>query len=517
MKPYHNYTCKQLIDIIATGNISDDLKITDVCDMAFKKITIEQEGVKLVRVLRKDKLYDLAHIYHEKLKNKFPNSNTLKNEALWLKFSSEVCNKDNSEFEVDADFILKNSSQEDPASKLVYEVTALVVISILISQQEYSQAYKWTTRLNPTKLGDKGRQGNNELFYPSNKQQYYTYKATILIETNKIKYYINWVYEHLKFSDEKRIEFVEYIIKIITYTRDDHSTYISKNKLSNILYLLDLDLISKASYLAKTVNQPNALLLSELSQYIYCPVSFSINKTYNIPTLKPMDSSVIWMGNKDGFYDRYLKYQKNKDILAAFKNHEVVDSVELTARDIQIFENLFKGKLIINNYFDTTNRSFNSDNKKLRGAPDYVVQLNDGKRVLIQEKFSSVSSANASKVYNSDIIETEAYLTKFKNLNVDYAYFINWIWSIYKLDDDVGFQGAMIRYVKKVDIHLIKIKDAREQFVEKESEKINSLKSGNHLNVKNVSFPSRCLNCSVYIYCEHKSGTKNTLRFPYND
>ncbi len=210
--------------------------------------------------------------------------------------------------------------------------------------------------------------------------------------------------------------------------------------LSNFLYQLDVDLVSNSSYLASKVNQPYTILLSELSQYLFCPVSFLINKSFNLPTYKPMDSSSKWLGNKDGFYDRYLKYQNSRNISACFTNGivsnpfepTVEDTVELTDDDISVFEELFKGKIVINNYFDTAPRIFKSEDNTLSGAPDYLIELQNGKRVLIKEKFSSDSSVGAIKIYDSDIIDIEAYLTKFKNLKIDYAYFINWIWSIYR-------------------------------------------------------------------------------------
>lgn len=267
------------------------------------------------------------------------------------------------------------------------------------------------------------------------------------------------------------------------------------------------------------MNQPDAILLSELSQYLFCPASFAINKSFNLPTYKPMDSSSKWLGNKDGFYDRYLKYQKSRNISACFTNdalnqYGLEDSVDIADEAISIFEELFKGKIVINNYFDTAPRTFNSEDNTLRGAPDYLIELQNGKRVLIAEKFSSNSSVGASKIYNSDIIDIEAYLTKFENLKIDYAYFINWIWSIYRVPNEGGEQNVNISYVQKANIHLINLKMSRESLVDTTSEKINILKFGGELTFNDIGFPSKCLSCSVYNYCEHKSGVNKTLQYP---
>jgi hypothetical protein len=519
MNPYSNYTFRQLIDVISESNFLENTTVTEVCEMAYSKIVTERDCTLLVRTLRKDKEFIIAHNYHEKLKSKYPHSESLKNEALWLKFSSVVCSSDNINYEADALYILDNTSQESPGFKLIFEVTTLFTISRLIQEAKYAQAYTWTTKLNPNKLRDEGRKGSKGIYYPSNKQQYYRYKAKSLIGRNKVRYYINWVFEYLKFTEEKRKDFVAYIIKSCTYIKYDGSTFLSDLVLSNYLYQLDVDLVSNSSYLANTVNQPDGILLSELSQYLFCPASFTINKSYNLPPYKPMDSSSKWLGNKDGFYDRYLKYQKIRNISACFTNdalskYELEEAVDLADEAISVFENLFKGKIIINNYFDTAPRTFSSEDNTLIGAPDYLIELQNGKRVLIAEKFSSNSSVGSTKIYNSDIIDIEAYLTKFKNLKIDHPYFINWIWSIYRVPTEGGEQNTNISYVQKVKIHLINLEMSRAYLVDSTSEKINILKSGGELTFNNIGFPSKCLSCSVYNYCEHKRGINKTLHYP---
>lgn len=519
MKPYNNYSFRQLIDVISENNLLENTTKEDVCEMAFGKMRTERDGILLVRALRKDKEFILAHNYHEKLQSKYPNSEGLKNEALWLKFSSEVCNSKNTNYEEDAQYILDNTSQESPGSKLIFEVTTLITISRLIREEKYAKAYTWTTKLNPNILSDQGREGQNGIFYPSNKQQYYRYKAISLIGTDRVWYFVNWVFEYLKFTEEKRKDFVEYIIKSCTYTKYDGSTFLSDLVLSNFLYQFDVDLVSNSSYLVSKMNQPDTILLSELSQYLFCPVSFVINKSFNLPTYKPMDSSSKWLGNKDGFYDRYLKYQNSRKISACFTNdtlkqYDLKDSVDLADGAISIFEELFKGKILINNYFDTAPRTFKSEDNTLKGAPDYLIELQNGKRVLIAEKFSSNSSVGATKIYDSDIIDIEAYLTKFKNLKIDYAYFINWTWSMYRVPNDGYEQKTNISYIKKVNIRLIDLKVSRESLVDSTSEKINILKSGGLVTFKNIGFPSKCLSCSLYNYCEYKSGVNKTLQYP---
>ena len=515
---HENYTVTQLKAKLNNNFPNTDENIS-LYRLIWEKEKTLNNAVKLVKSLRKAKRFDETEKFHDKFKELYLDSEQLESERLWFTFSSKVCSKDNKNYDKDAQYILDNTSQESPGSKLIFEVTTLITISRLIREEEYAKAFTWTTKLNPNQLSDEGREGQNGVYYPSNRQQYYKYKAISLIGSERVMYFVNWVFEYLKFTEEKRKDFVEYIIKSCTYTKYDGSTFLSDMVLSNFLYQLDVDLVSNSSYLASKVNQPDTILLSELSQYLFCPVSFVINKSFNLPTYKSMDSSIKWLGNKDGFYDRYLKYQNSINISACFTNdtlnqYDLEDSVNLTDDAISIFEELFKGKIVINNYFDTAPRTFKSEDNTLKGAPDYLIELQNGKRVLIAEKFSSNSSVGATKIYDSDIIDIEAYLTKFKNLKIDYAYFINWIWSIYRVPNDGFEQKTNISYIKKVNIRLIDLKISRESLVDSTSEKINILKTGGLVTFNNIGFPSKCLSCSVYNYCEHKSGVNKTLQYP---
>lgn len=521
MNPYASYSLNDFLTVIKESHFLENTNINDVCEMALKSIILEQEGVLFLRTLRKEKNYIQAEEYHKKLEIKYPNSVGLKSEVLWLRFSSKICDSHNKEYTTDANYILNNTSQTEPATKLIFEITTLFTISRLISDKNFSKAYTWTTKLNPMTLSDKGRKGSNGVLYSSNRQQFYNYKAKSLIGTGRVEIYINWIFQHLKFTEEKRKDFVDHVINSCTLISSYGNEYINDKILSNLLYKFDTDLISSTKYLSTTTTQPDAILLSELSQYLFCPVSFVINKNFNIPATKPMDSSSKWKGNKDGFYDRYIQYQKNKNIVNCFEYNspefkDGIESVKMGENDINIFEELFKGSIKVNNSLEKSPYTFSSDDNIFKGAPDYLLELTNGKRVLISEKFSTSNAAGATKIYNSDTINLEAYLTKFKNLKIDYAYFINWNWSIYITPKDIDVPQTNTMYVNKVHLQLMDLSIAREALVDSTSEKINLLKSGTPLKFNSIGFPGKCINCSVYNYCEHKSGVSNELRFPYN-
>lgn len=516
-----NYTLKQLLTTITEHQVIEKVSSDDVIKFTWTKILIERDGILFVRALRKAGKYDESYTYHEKLNTKYPNSQGLQSEALWLKFSSKVCNANNSDYQLDAHGILDKTSQTNPETKLIYEITTLIVMARLMREGSYGEVYAWTSKLNPLLLSDQARIDKNERHQPSNRHQFYNYKARSLINTHRQKFYVNWVFEYLQFTEQKREDFVNHVISSCTFSSYDSANYISDIVLSNFLYQFDVDLVSTTANLPAKSSQPNAILLSELGQYLFCPVSFVLNKSFNIPTHKPMDSSSKWLGSKDGFYERYLQYQKHQNITTcfeydSFETKRAKQSLDMPDEAISIFEELFKSSIKINNTFNTAPQAFSSDDKMLKGAPDYLLELSNGKRVIISEKFSAASSVGASKVYDSDIIDLEAYLTKFKLLKIDHAYFINWSWSIHAIPGDIDEPDTNIQYVNKVKIERIDLSNSRENLVDDTAERIKKLTSGNILPFKDIRSPNKCLNCSVYYYCEHKSGRNTELKYPYN-
>ncbi|MFV1449136.1 hypothetical protein VBZ51_08310 [Maribacter sp. HS] len=520
--PYQNYSFIDLISVIKENKFLPDTSIADVSNILPIKILDERDGILLVRTLRKENFFEEAEIFHDKLKKRYPSSEGLKMEALWLLFSSKVCNNFNKQYKVDALQILDATSQTDPKTKLIYEITALICISRLLKDNQYIEAYKLITKLNPSALSDKGREGNNGIFYPSNKQQYYNYKAKSLIGMNKVESYINWVFEYLGFSKQKKEEFVSFIIASCKYKKYNGSILILDAVLSNYLYLFDLDLTLKSSYLPSKSASSNNYLLSELSQYSFCPVSYVLNKSYSITSRKPLDLSTKWIGTKDGFYDRYLKYNNGSSIDNCFQYYSsiyiegVPRTVIMEENSLAIFEELFKGSIIINNHLDNVVKTLKSDDGQLVGAPDYLIRLANGKLVAISEKFSKSSSVSASKIYNSDVIALEAYLTKFRKQKINYAYLINWNWSIENIPNQASGPDIKKLFINKVQLHLVEAETSRENLINQVVDKIEALKTGKTLQYSNLGFANKCLNCSVYSYCEHKNGNKKKLHLPYN-
>ena len=513
MEKYKDYTLTQLKNIITENNPdqSVSVKFSDLYRLIWKKEAILNNAIKLARALRKDKNSEEAYNFHEKFKELYPNNKQLEGERLWCDFSFKVCNSDNLDYAANADNILKVCSQDDVSTKMIFEVVTLYTVSRLVKDEEYLKAYRKLIKLKPNLLETVARGP-----YPSNKLKFYSLKAKTLIGLNSISDYFNWAYSILNFSKEKKTEFINEIIKRITFEFGGYNEI----RFANLLHDIDNEINTKR--LAKTfVNECDYIRISELSDYLFCPVSFAINKSYNIPNSVSINSKERnWSGKKEGFLDKYKQYQANSNFDICFENFRKISS-EVLGADIfasmkMEFEKLFKTKIITNNTIDNNLISFRSDNRELVGAPDFILEAPNGEKILLMEKFSSAKASGNDKVFNTNIIEIETYLTKFKSLNISVGYFVNWIFNIESetIENENLEISSSIEMVS-VTLKKISIDDCREAYIDDTLGKINSLLKNVQLPASNIGFVNKCLACSAKEFCCHKTGELNYLELPY--
>ena len=501
LEDYKNYTVTQLKDTI---NNNPYAPMSELYRLVWEKENTLSHAIGLVRSLRKEKKFDIGKEFHDKFQKRYPDTKQLESERLWFIFSSKVCNSSNDSYIDDADNLLKLCSQDDPRTNLIFEVTTLFTSSRLIKDKKYSEAYQWLSKLNPNLLSPEGRTNDNGDYYTSNKKRFYTLKADALIGMDKVSFYLNWAYTALNFSKEKKDEFIDEIISRSTFNREVWGW-----KLGEYLYDLDRELVIKGALTKPVLEKRDYILASELSQYLFCPASYAINRSYNIPRPVSIDPA-IWEGSKDGFLVKYNQYQTARDIDASFKNFDnITDSVK------QEFEDLFKTKILTNNTIDNNPSSFRSDNRGIVGAPDFILESSNGEKILLMEKFSSSGASGINKVYDADIIEIEAYLTKFKSLNISVGYFVNWVWGIDTAEPDGSGRNTNIIKMVSVTIKKLSLADCRENYVDLTVKKITNLLKNVQLPASNIGFVNKCFHCSVSEFCCHKSGELEHLTLPY--
>jgi hypothetical protein len=261
----------------------------------------------------------------------------------------------------------------------------------------------------------------------------------------------------------------------------------------------------------KIFNPGKITLISDLSDFEFCPVSFAINQTYNVSSNATWEKDE-WLGDKKHLIDRYNDFRRTKNISETFKD----SSIEITDKVRNDFDEIFNSKIIINNYDGSSNTFYSNSTNTVRGNPDYVFENTSGKRFAVIEKFTKRTSEGIATAFNNDLIKLYGYVFELASLNIDFGYLIYWYWQIDSINDGNGIK-------KKIRIRTYRIFKV-ENTAENKSRLATSLSRLNEfkrtgkfeVDGDRISHPNKCLNCSVVSYCNHKTGKFNIVKLPYD-
>jgi hypothetical protein len=258
-------------------------------------------------------------------------------------------------------------------------------------------------------------------------------------------------------------------------------------------------------------NSKKIPLVSDLSGFDFCPASYAINETFKVLSDSTWEKD-DWEGEKKHLLHRYNEYQKGKDLNLVFNDMETTKAIK------EDFGYILKSKLIFNNLDDTHTHYHANTNNSLRGNPNYIFQGEDNKKFTVVEIFTRKSSSNMTTPYSSDLIKMAGYIFELTSLKLDFGFIIYWNSDFEIIDASAKITKRKIRIknysifkIEKTDDDKVKLYRCIEQFNEfRNSKKII-------IDGDKISYPNKCLNCSVVSYCNHKTGKFNEIKLPYDE
>jgi hypothetical protein len=269
---------------------------------------------------------------------------------------------------------------------------------------------------------------------------------------------------------------------------------------------------------------------TDLADYVFCPVSFTIKQSFLIE--KP--SGLV--STKTGImFHEQLRLIPSTSIPNKTEATLYVDNLIFSNKILQWIKkckNVFCGHIESNNPFI---------NGLFSGIPDYIFQDEEGKYFVVEEKFHKKRDPNklsqdekinyyglgaddsfvdedaerdrinwktsTPKFFANHLIQVIAYIKNILPYNIEYGYLIYWFYD---------FNGEE-PYIHKVSGKKVILDQQNEQLYD------DTLKSIIHLRREgNIPFSSNDLNmnkcggCIVNKYCGHKTGKYQNIEFPYN-
>ncbi len=115
------------------------------------------------------------------------------------------------------------------------------------------------------------------------------------------------------------------------------------------------------------------------------------------------------------------------------------------------------------------------------------------------------------------MIKLYGYVFELASLNIYFGYLIYCFWQ---LDDIHDGNGNIKKKIKIWTYRIFKV----EKTAENKSKLATSLSRVNEfkriekfeVDGDRISYPNKCLNCSVVSYCNYKTGKFNTIKLPYD-
>lgn len=478
----------------------------------WEKEKSDWNGYYLAQCLRKTNNYHDARELHSFIRINYPNFKPIQNEELWLNYSEKIKDWKNPDLLSDAESLLSRTNKYDKYTGSIFNKTVLSIVKHLIYNNSNSSALAWLDKLDFTVLSNSPFSFNGQK-YASDQKAFFVRYADVLVRLDEHIEYLERCLTCLRIEGIKQTQFKKYIIETITYQDYHGNSHITRLRLALYLKYFREEINNRTrNSFSKIFNPKKITLISDISDFEFCPVSFAINETYTISSNTTWEKDE-WLGEKKHLIDRYNDYQKSKNISEAFKE----SSIEINDTVKNDFNEILNARLIINNYDGSNNTFYSNPTDTVRGNPDYVFENVNGKRFAVIEKFTKRTSEAIATAFNNDLIKLYGYIFELTSLNIDFGYLIYWYWQLDDIDDGNG------NIKKKIRIRTYRIFKV-EKTAENKSKLAISLSRFNEfkrtgkfeVDGDRISYPNKCLNCSVVSYCNHKTGKFNSIKLPYD-
>ena len=265
----------------------------------------------------------------------------------------------------------------------------------------------------------------------------------------------------------------------------------------------------------------NRFAATDLSNFVYCPVSYSIGKTFEITN--PSGQLYTEIGLKLHEQLRLL----NKQVPYYLKEDNYYSDDEVAENEL--IKKIKQSEIIFAGH---TNKQkvFVNREENFVGQPDYIFRDKEGKYFVVEEKFHYLKSKNhvsweeqpnlyeslTNKFFDNHRIQLISYVKNIKDYPISYGYLIYWYYDM----NEVRIASA--KYEDMPQIHDIRIKkivlnQPELEFYDSTKYKINDLlKNKGQIFDKGNLNPNKCAACVVSKYCSHKSGRLNNYSLPHS-
>ena len=285
-----------------------------------------------------------------------------------------------------------------------------------------------------------------------------------------------------------------------------HGLFIPKNY--SIIDFLNYEQKVKKNLLIRfKTNATEFISATDLSNYTYCPASFSIGKTFDIEKIES-----AYIGTNMHEMHRlihFLPSEKTKNYSLGKGNYLNLQ-LSFCANNEQFFKDIKRSYLIYYGHLPNQQKKyFKSPKGDYVGQPDYIFKNENNHYFVVEEKFQyqNFNRQEQTPFYTNHINQVISYLHGIKDYEIQYGYLVYWKYAF-----DQGEPFVHSCYITRIE----KNNETRNQI----STVYNKLKK--LITNKEETFdpltrnPNKCANCISNLLCGHKTGRFANLKYPYS-
>lgn len=277
------------------------------------------------------------------------------------------------------------------------------------------------------------------------------------------------------------------------YGKEDYRGYFSlEESINNIKD--ELKLKQFRYRIRDNKDSSHQITATDLASYIFCPVSFSIKKSFEIEAPSNARSGEIGLLLHSQL--RLISQMVNSE----YKSDE--DSIYVDP----FFDVLNDSKILFSGH-EKSNLIFENINEGFRGVPDYIFKDNKNEVFIVEEKFFRKRSNYKPIFFNNHKVQLISYIRNIIEYDVKYGYLIYWYY-------DLTSSGPRVNNVATLKI----IKDEKSELLYQRA--LTGIKDiqinyKQDFNISNLNL-KKCAACIVNKYCGHKTAKFNDVTFPYS-
>lgn len=303
-------------------------------------------------------------------------------------------------------------------------------------------------------------------------------------------YYCRFLEDKInEFNLKKDFSFIEkstgkQISGITDYTIVDRLYQEVQFRINNISKLKTLD------------NSLKITTATDLANFSFCPVSYSISNTFDIPSNLKMKE-----GANEHEFQHLINWKAKIEIADFESTTSYYSDLSFINEDTKYFFREIKNStLIYSGHQNEEKRLFYNKKRDFVGQPDYIFQNLSGKKFVVEEKFRFTEGNDI--FHKNHKIQLLSYLYGINEYELNFGYLIYW-------DKVEGFLSCKV-------IKIIKGESDRDNLNEIFCN-IKKLKNGQKLafEISQINI-KKCINCSYNIWCGHKTGRYNEIELPYS-